>query len=345
LESDSNDIEAKRSLVLLEAQAQALPKLLLEALQPALSEADLSVSLGNAHGSWLVTGVGASEGPARLCVAALRASNISARFLSTSYFVGTTPPKADGLIVVSQHLSPNGRIALAHASAYQKAILVTSASSEQPGVQSVRHGPREEPPLFLRVQGPALAAATCLRGAAAIVRARFGSEPDWWTDRMHIAHEVTRVLEAPLTATHEHLALIGLGTDLELLASAQSKLVEGLLASQPPIWDALAFVHGPYQSTCTRPITLLACSSSDSSVGAEIWRRLRQLPPHELIECASTLRGPLAYFAYDAFALALVLSRLRKTPKNLLHWPGKQDDTPLYELAAPLGEPKGARRA
>jgi hypothetical protein len=339
LESDSNDIEANRSLVLLEAQAQALPEILADAFAP-----ELTPTQPHLCATWIVTGIGASEGPARLCAAALRASGVSARFVSTSHFLSAAPPAADGLIVVSQRLSPNGRIALAHTAAYRHTYLVTSVSQKQSGVESIVHGPAQEPHLFLRVQGPALAAATCLRLAAAIAGAHAGSTPIWWKDRVQIAPAVARALNAPTPTRHSELALVSLGADLDLLAAAQSKLVEGLFARQPPIFDALAFVHGPYQSTRLSPMTLLACASMDNAVRAEIWERLRQLPPHEVVEWASPLPGPLAYFSYDAFALALVLARLRQAPKNLFAWPGQHDDAPLYEIASPL-EPKGTQRA
>lgn len=333
MERDSNVIEAERSLALLKAQAQALPSALTHSL-----EADLQpLAQDCAVSHWVVTGVGASEGPARLCAAALRACGLDARFVSTTYFLGDAPPRAEGLIAVSQRLSPNGRIALAHAPYYRKVFLVTSARLSHAHIEPVMHGPAEEPPLFLRVLGPGLAAATCLRLAARIATACTKHVPSWWEKRSQVGAEVHKVLQTQVTAHHAPLGLVGMGEDLELLAGAQGKLVEGLFADRPAIWDACAFVHGPYQSSrqAPTPMSLLACSSEHNSSAKQIWTRLSQLPPHELVQCTTNLEGPLAYFAYDAYALALVLGRLQTTPQNLLTWPGKHDDGPMYEIDTP----------
>nr|MCU0684246.1 hypothetical protein [Polyangiaceae bacterium] len=130
---------------------------------------------------WLVTGIGASEGPARFLVHLLRTElGLRARFAPLSSFLPERDaPPADALVIFSQGLSPNARLALERASAYERALLVTGlepdahappaspartlADYQARGLGIWCHPPPSEDGLLLRVQGPAAATLTAYR--------------------------------------------------------------------------------------------------------------------------------------------------------------------------------------
>jgi creatinine amidohydrolase len=76
----------------------------------------------------VATGVGASAAHARLLVALLEEVGLAARFLPLTSFVARTADDAagDALVVFSQGLSPNARLALAHAERFAAALVVTA---------------------------------------------------------------------------------------------------------------------------------------------------------------------------------------------------------------------------
>lgn len=88
----------------------------------------------------VATGVGASAAHARLLVALLADAGVAARFAPlTSFAVPPSDPASrDALVVFSQGLSPNARLALAHAERWAGVLVVTAVPS---GDASVRAAP------------------------------------------------------------------------------------------------------------------------------------------------------------------------------------------------------------
>jgi len=141
--------------------ASRVPLAAQEALSAVRSPLDLGKDLLSSR-TWITTGTGASEGPARALATLLRQAGVLAEFASISSFVEGAP-RADTCVVVSQRLSPNARVPLARASSYAHTVLVTTVDDGPKGVRVVKHGPRDEPGLLLRVAGPAAAMATCIQ--------------------------------------------------------------------------------------------------------------------------------------------------------------------------------------
>ena len=91
----------------------------------------------------VATGVGASAAHARLLVALLEDAGLAARFLPLTSFAAAPAADAslDALIVFSQGLSPNARLALGHAERFAGALLVTAVPGASADVASVLEAP------------------------------------------------------------------------------------------------------------------------------------------------------------------------------------------------------------
>ena len=87
----------------------------------------------------VATGVGASAAHARLLVALLEDAGLAARFLPLTSFAAAPAADAsrDALVVFSQGLSPNARLALAHAGRFAGALVVTAVPDASADVASV----------------------------------------------------------------------------------------------------------------------------------------------------------------------------------------------------------------
>ncbi|HEY1954873.1 MAG TPA: hypothetical protein VGH28_04660 [Polyangiaceae bacterium] len=292
------------------------------------------------HRRWITTGVGASEGPARLLAALLRADGRVADFAPISSFADGAPA-ADACVVVSQGLSPNARLPLARAAAYARMILVTAHDADHAGVAIVRHGPASEDGLLLRVVGPAAANATVVRLAKAITRETNGngashSPPD-------VGGALATARQRALDALGDHepasmfelAGLVASGDDTTLCDGLRHKLLEGLGRTHPPIWDVCALVHGPLQSFYERDATLLSIEREPSR--GDLHERLARvlLPRHRVVRLRSKLPGALAVLDFDLQLNHLLVEALRARPRDLAEWPGKGCDGALYELGSP----------
>lgn len=275
---------------------------------------------------WITTGVGASEGPARLLATLLRGAGALAEFAPISAYAGEAPP-ADVCVVVSQRLSPNARIPLAHAGAYAHTLLVTTVDARLPGVTVVRHGPPEEDGLFLRVLGPAAATATVLRIAAAVAGEGEPERVDLGGARARAERAIAHVDPAALFDLVGVLASRG---DVALADGLRHKLLEGLGVPHPPVWDVCSLVHGPLQSFYDRDATLVLLEREPSELAERLAAVLR--PRHALVRLRSALPGPLALLDFDLQLDHLVVAALRARPRDLEQWPGKGHDAPLYDL-------------
>ncbi|MCB9755793.1 MAG: hypothetical protein H6713_38170 [Myxococcales bacterium] len=364
----SRSAGAARSLARLRARVEALPELLAShaaALAAAAARAPAVV----AGDPVVVTGIGLSEGPARLTVHALRGRGVRARFAPISSLLTAPKPSPETspqtspetspatFVVFSQGLCPNALAALRHAARYRRALLVTAAGQAAdagagPGASALdwfardargtilQHPPAREDGMLLRVLGPALAGYVGLAWALVDDRGR----------TTHAARALAEVpsrlsAQAPdlppawsdaLARPDVALALISAGDRAGLHHGLAWTLQEGLWRPSPPIWDALSFAHGPLQSIYERPALLLAPTFSEDPVGAALLERLeRTLDPrrHALARLPATLPAPYGWFEHALAADRLLLAALaRRGDRDLAEWPGKGVDAPLYEL-------------
>jgi creatinine amidohydrolase len=338
--------------------AERVEKVSAEVMRALSTAIDVS-AFAQSDARWISTGAGASEGPARLLATLLRGRGLVADFVPISIFIDDAPP-ADVCVVVSQRLSPNARMPLARASAYRHMLLVTTLDDAQAfpslgrreasHVRLVKHGPRDEAGLLLRLIGPAAATATILRLAADLegfpsLRRREAALLDPSTiDAVENALATARArAEAAMVGINpSHLfdvvGLVGVGADVSLCEGLRHKLLEGLGRTHPPLWDLCAVVHGPLQSFYERLATLVLFERDGARAVGLASELGRVLDParHRLVRLRSALPGPLALLDFDLQLDHLVLAALRARPRDLFEWPGKGRDAPLYDLGKEL---------
>lgn len=297
-------------------------------------------------GSTVVTGIGGSEGPARLFAAAATTPTSSARFVPLSSFVSARP-QAERLVVISQGLSPNARLALRRSDDFAETIVVgavdpdvtcdtSSAASDTErrelaralrdrGVALVTHGPPTESGMLVRLVGPTVASSVALRLAAALGGAPFDAE------RAASAYAAARSTVDPI-ALDAPLVLAAAGALTESLFGLRWKWLE-TFGADPHVFDVLACAHGPLQALYERPATWLVFESpaSEPLVG----RLARVLPPRHALRRLRVSDDPaIAFFEATALLDAHLLATLAARPRDLRRWPGRGADGPLYDLGS-----------
>jgi fructoselysine-6-P-deglycase FrlB-like protein len=324
------------SLAFVRDAMAALPAALASALECALPVLDARPR------SVLTTGIGASEGPARVLAAALAEAGIAARFCPMSCFVSSAPV-ADLLVVFSQGLSPNARLALAGAQRSATCWLVTSvdpaasppakrqqlAAFCERGFVPIVVPPLAEAGTLVRLVGPTVAMLAALRLSAHLLGdaargARLGAAPSTYRPRAALA---------PLD--HAPLALVTIGTPGEQAYAHRWKLLESLLRGDPPVWDVLQFAHGPLQTFHDQRLNLLVLETGAGSALLERLTRTLNPERHRVIHVPSAGTGELAFFEHAATIDALLLATLEAAPRDLFDWPARGGDGPLYGLGAP----------
>ncbi|MFO0630806.1 MAG: hypothetical protein U0325_34980 [Polyangiales bacterium] len=317
---------------LLAARVAALPAVLDETLRaplPALPPPRRR-TLGD-HG------VGGSEGPARVMAGALRrARGDAASFVPLSRFAcdgGSL--RGDVLVVFSQGLCPNARIALTH-----KGFALTLVVSARPvaDVTAVlRHPPEDEGAMLARVQGPPAATLQGLRVVASL------GGPDVPAGLVG-AVRAALAAPAPVLDLRRPVALLRCDDELELGHGLRWKWLEATRRSDVAVYDALGFAHGPLQCCAERGAQVVLLTRDDPREGA-LWARVRAVlaetgcAVHTL---AASLPGAWSFFEHDArWSATLCASLAAAGDVDLLRWPTQGRDGPLYDLDAPLTAPTG----
>jgi creatinine amidohydrolase len=313
-------------------------------------EEPIDVGAFPAGAALVVTGVGASEGPARYLVALAALAGVRATFAPLSAFLGPVPARlGDTLVVFSQGLSPNARLAIAQAGTFRRALLVTSvaearASAEVAAPLARFRGaggevlvlpPEDEPGTLTRVLGPAVALVAAARlGArlgAAVDEAALRAAPGALASAPRRAREA--IAGAPPGALHRRIALVTIGASADAAHGLVGKWLEGLGAPPPALWDVLAVAHGPFHQLFDEEATLVALTHEGDARERDALDRLESmLRPgrHALVRLASALPAPLGAIDHDAQWTALLLAALDERSKDLGGACGH--DAPLYAL-------------
>jgi hypothetical protein len=313
--------------------ASRVPLAAEEALSAVRTSLDLRKDLLSCR-TWITTGTGASEGPARALATLLRQAGVLADFAPISSFA-EEPPHADVCVVVSQRLSPNARVPLSRAASFAHTLLVTTVDEAPRGVRIVKHGPRDEPGLLLRVAGPAAAMATCIQIAHEV--ASFNQRNGLSVPVAPLEGALRSARErasAGSGSLHELAGFVALGGDVALADGLRNKVLEGLGVAHPPVWDLCGLVHGPLQSFYDRQATLVLLERDNRTTRNLTARLMRVLDParHHVIRLRSSLPGAYALLDFELQLDWLVVDALEARPRDLVDWPGKGCDAPLYEL-------------
>jgi creatinine amidohydrolase len=328
-----------------------------EALPALAAPAALSAFDPRAARAFRITGVGSSAAHARyLAVLLAEELGLPARYVPLDAF----PLAGDGrdvLVVFSQALSPNARLALAETQSWLHTVLVTAAATSRDaerrrtldalrsaGVGVVDSAGGDEFGTLLRVEGPVAGYVAALRFARSLGLApvpELGRVQEAYAAALERGAAMAKALAPRLAA--EPVLLLASGSYREASDNLRLKLVEGLLRPVPPISDPIEFAHGAFQSLFERRATLLALTRPDAPHEAERLARLRSmLDPerHLLVALEATLPGFLAIFEHEAYLGALVLAALEHAGVDPSRWPGRGADGPLYDLRAePRQEP------
>jgi hypothetical protein len=290
-------------------------------------------------GAFVVTGVGGSEGPARLLVGALVRAGRPARFVPMSALIeGTFEPSSnEALCLFSQGLSPNACAALATAVMFRDAFLFTSTPPEAPVLEGfVRAGgnvvflpPPEESGSLLRVVGPAIA----MLGAALFSGA---DPPRNLAEALEkAAADATRIASTiPRDRLFSPLAFVTSGENEGLARGLAIKWIEGLARPSPPTWDALEVAHGPFHAFYTETLLLVAVGPP-----TPLFSRLEALlvpERHTLVRFETSMPFPYARLELEVAVNALFLKAFEAEPRDLFSWPSKGKDEALYGIASAL---------
>lgn len=342
--SGEADRDARASIELLRQRIARLPSCLADVLARPWDRAVAALS-----DDVVVTGVGASAGPARLFAwLLLHRLRIAARFVPLSAFARDEAPRARTLVLVSQGLSPNARLALARAREHERVLVLTSArpsgagaglllaEAQARGAEVVVLPPDSEDGTLLRVLGPAAAAlAACAIVERAQGRRDLGDVAPALLAAVATAGE--RALESARSVSSELLdgpcAFVSIGVDPAALTAHRWKWLEGLRAGEPFGWDLLEIAHGPIQAA-RRPMPFLVLASAGGDVDDLLSRLDRVLAPagHPRAVLRSELRFPFSLLDHDAQLDALLLRVLDERPRDLRTSAIAAYDEPLYAL-------------
>ena len=299
--------------------------------------------------SILATGVGSSAGHARYLATLLGEHDIPARFLPLGAFPRCGNPH-EVLVVFSQGLSPNARLALEGAERWRGVVLVTAsagsadpvrratlASLERRGVVVVPNLGADEFGTLLRIVGPLAGYAAALGlGAAWGAPLRFEAEriAGAMEAALARARSAAKTLSPLLRA--DTLLLLASGPYRDAVENLRLKCTEGLLRDVAPVSDPIELAHGPFQALFSGTATLLAFTRPDAPHERERLARLgSMLVPgrHTLIPIDATLPGFEAIFEHEVWMNALVLEAIDAAGSDPGRWPGRGFDGPLYQLA------------
>lgn len=306
---------------------------------------------------WVVTGIGSSEGHARLLAhEVMRSGGPPAVFRPLGSFLTgqSTDLKERFLVIISQGLSPNCQPAIAAAGNAAGAALFTAttpagaAAAGKPerarlierwvaaGHALFPFIPEEEFGVLLRVQGPIAGTVAVLRAAAMLERKAEAPPPGI----------VDCVAKASRYFTGEALQLIPhLGTPFLLVGSPELttygqnlayKFLEGAFLPQPALVDWLQFAHGAFQQRCAASGPAIALRESTGSDDAA-WTRaepLLRMCCRPLLVHQASLPPPWSLLEHEAALSHLVARLALRLKANQRNWPGIGRDGPLYDWGA-----------
>lgn len=300
----------------------------------------------------VVTGLGSSQCASRLLAGLLTSQQgLAALYVPTTEFFRGTHARGETLVVFSQGLSANARIALARRRDYNHCVLVTSSTEEglraagkdepldllrtllDEGVAVVRHPLEDEYTLLPRFIGPACALACAIRMAGG-----YAAPPRDVLRKAWVA--AVADAEAALDWTGDLAAVPEWnfsGAAVEYCGNLQAKVMECLFVRLPQARDMLEFSHGGFQANCHRPAPQWIFGEA-SPADDDLLAKLRPLftdKPHPLRVVRSPLAFPFNLLYYECFLNRLLLEAVARQGVDLIEWPGKGRDGAGYGLSAP----------
>lgn len=339
-------MSAKQTLEVLQERVAAVPEALRQTLTGPAPELPAE---------WrglpvVATGLGSSAAAAHLLVSELdRLSGSRGAVRETSWFFQRERrPEGAILVVFSQGLSRNARIALRQAGDFAGLIVVTSVSDEtersdlqellqgvhESGGQLWRHPLENEYTILPRVLGPVCAAAVALRLAAALagadlaIPAAFLEDlaPDWARPDTSTAATMAEEWCAGADFNFTN-GLAGVSHNLA------AKTMEGILRPLPACRDVFEFAHGAFQLSCILPRHQWLFSGPNEAEAA-LRRTVAPLyakgpKPRELV---APYGAPWDLFHFEQLLNHVLCAAVADEAIDLVNWPGKGEDDAGYRI-------------
>ena len=313
---------------------------------PEVVRATLNTPLPEGLAPWsetsvVLTGIGASAAVARTAEQLLRHElrlRVSMQPLS-EFLSSDVSAQGTTLVILSQELCPNARLALQRVDGFHQTLLLSSLAhdDERLGALAGRGTVWTLPPdtergLLVRMMGPLATTLALLRLAWACS----GKTPPAALARVPEAMEAA--LQAGFAVArdwadeHTRPPFLAMGWYASALASIRWTWMEALWVEEPANWDLLEVVHGPWQSRIDARGPWLAFTRPDEAPG--LWERFESMLPatQRLVRVPATLPAPLCFFEHFAFIQALLCGLLARRDVDLNHWPGEGTDGPLYRF-------------
>lgn len=306
----------------------------------------------------VVTGVGSSEAHARYLVGLLNEwTPVPAEFFPLGAFAepGVIGPSRSqrGLIVFSQGLAPNARLALDRAGEFAGTVLFTAATvagQEAAGrpdraallERLLAAGARVEPfpiedeyTLLVRVIGPACGFGAARRFAAAVLGSRLGPASGLVEGLESIARGPwpARAAARMTVRIEEHRRGFVVLVPPSVSGCAQNlaaKFVEGLYWPPPRIVETLELAHGTFQQLVERRAPVWVLGDDPLARRASAMLQQAGLQPFALPLPAEPDAAPMAV---ELLFNDLVAHLAREIGIDQVNWPGKGLDGPLYQFS------------
>ena len=305
---------------------------------------------------FIVTGTGSSEAHARYLAMLLNLyTDRAAAYLPLSGFtVADRDAFADKtLVVFSQGVSPNARIALNRRSDFAHCILFTAttpaaalAAGKRDRAELLQHiidegGELIEFPLaeeyttLIRFVGPLAGYLACLQFAARFAGCRF-PQPDAATILPLLDARPPDDLRAAMiglpSAFSQGFTLVTAAPISDFAQNLACKFMEGVFWPCPPISDFLQFAHGPFQQMNAHPKPVIILQGGSAIEAELVGRSVRMLREAGLGAFVIRVEAPTLYsiFGFEAVLNALVFDVMKHLRIDQVNWPGKGRDDLLY---------------
>lgn len=305
---------------------------------------------------FVVTGTGSSEAHARYLAMLLNLhTDCAASYLPLSGFTVAEPAAfADKtLVVFSQGVSPNARIALNRRGDFAHCVLFTATTPAtalaagkadraallgrliDDGGELVEFPLAEEYTTLIRFVGPMAGYLAALRFAARFAGCRFAG-PDAASILPLLETKPPEDLRAAMiglpSAFSQGFNLVTAAPISDYAQNLACKFMEGVFWPCPPISDFLQFAHGPFQQMNAHPKPVVILQGGSSAEADMVDRSVRMLRDAGLGAFVIRVDAPSLYsiFGFEAALNALVFDVMRHLRVDQVNWPGKGRDDLLY---------------
>jgi hypothetical protein len=332
----------------LRLRAELAPRSIQRAVTSGTAWAIGNIRALTAPSRWVCSGIGASEGVARATAAWMRReAGVSAEFRPFSeWLTGEAAHSVDGVMVFSQGLCPNARLAIDRAPQQATRVLITAATeseettrARQLGWLVCAHEPVDEGSLLVRLDGPLAAMATGHALVESVAMVKGGPLSRAALDAgAAFASGMDVGMRAAEQCSSSQLdcvcGAIAAGRSLSTHEGLAWAWMEATLRAPIALWDALGFAHGPLQAIYEREAVLLGFER-DGDEERALFDRVESVlarERHTLVRLKVPQRGEAAVFAHAGAVWGLLLSLLSARPRDLRTWPAKGRDGALYEV-------------